>query len=478
MKRRLFFQPLLISIVIFILPPLSIAGNPLGAYYHWSSDRLFWFMIISDPHIGAGGSQDPDYLAWAVNEARDVIAPLFIVNAGDLTDSTNGGVIPNGPYQEEWDRYRQILDAAGIDATFYFDIPGNHDAYNDEDFAYHLANSIQGSASGSTQYSWVRNFSFGSYHFLGVCTAGNDGAPFSIWPWDNYGDHAGLDEGELTFIESQLMNHPDAELTLIFGHHPFDAGYSTWIDTGFTYGLESLLDLIDDYGVSQYGFGHTHDYRENFYYDALFQGVFYLNVASLGKSGQDHYAIMAVDGNGLSVVPADKGTWPVVLITAPVDQSMGNQSNPFAYEVPRSPGNPIRALVFDKNPVVGVEFRIDEGGDWHEMEQVNDTPVWQGFWNASASIPGPHVIEVRAYGSTVVTDRIETTINPDICIGDFNRDGDVDGSDLAVFAADFGRTDCGTGDPCEGDFDIDGDVDGSDLAVFAADFGRTDCPQH
>ena len=29
---------------------------------------------------------------------------------------------------------------------------------------------------------------------------------------------------------------------------------------------------------------------------------------------------------------------------------------------------------------------------------------------------------------------------------------------------------------CEGDFDKDGDVDGSDLAIFAADFGRTDCP--
>jgi len=60
------------------------------------------------------------------------------------------------------------------------------------------------------------------------------------------------------------------------------------------------------------------------------------------------------------------------------------------------------------------------------------------------------------------------------CKGDFNDDGDVDGADLAIFAADFGRTDC-SGD-CEGDFDDDGDVDGSDLAVFAADFGRTGCP--
>jgi len=63
-----------------------------------------------------------------------------------------------------------------------------------------------------------------------------------------------------------------------------------------------------------------------------------------------------------------------------------------------------------------------------------------------------------------------------LCEGDFDNDSDVDGSDLAVFAADFGRTNCDQGEPCEGNFDSDNDVDGSDLAVFAADFGRTDCP--
>ena len=59
------------------------------------------------------------------------------------------------------------------------------------------------------------------------------------------------------------------------------------------------------------------------------------------------------------------------------------------------------------------------------------------------------------------------------CDGDFDCDTDIDGSDLSIFAADFGRTDC-SGD-CEGDFDNDDDVDGSDLAMFAANFGATDC---
>jgi hypothetical protein len=43
----------------------------------------------------------------------------------------------------------------------------------------------------------------------------------------------------------------------------------------------------------------------------------------------------------------------------------------------------------------------------------------------------------------------------ELCDGDFDTDGDVDGSDLAVFAAD---------------------LTGLILADFAADFGRTDCP--
>ena len=65
-----------------------------------------------------------------------------------------------------------------------------------------------------------------------------------------------------------------------------------------------------------------------------------MNVASLGKSAQNQYAVMAVDGNGLSLVPAQKGVWPVVMITAPVDQCLGTCANPFTYEIPQGPTTP------------------------------------------------------------------------------------------------------------------------------------------
>jgi len=61
------------------------------------------------------------------------------------------------------------------------------------------------------------------------------------------------------------------------------------------------------------------------------------------------------------------------------------------------------------------------------------------------------------------------------CEGDFDRDGDVDGKDMAVFIEDFNRTDCHDSGDCEGDFNYDGSVKDDDIMVFAPDYGRQDC---
>jgi hypothetical protein len=405
----------LFALIIGITFFNSLAFATQKAYYYPNADRLFWFMVLSDSHIGASDTA-AENLTWAVNQARQTINPLFIVNCGDLTDSTNGGLIPDGPYQAEWDTYRQILVGAGMTPDFYYDMPGNHDEYNDGTLSFYRLNSIQGVATGQTQPSWTRQFPYGNYHFLGVCTPGSDGAPWSPLEQDNYGDHAGLDLFELAYIDSDLASHTDAQLTLIFGHHPFEPYYYDWTDTGLTYGLIEFLDLIMQYQIPIYTFGHTHHYRENFrtnfYYYNLTPGIYYMNVASLGKSPQNQYAVMAVDGNGLSIVPAQKGVWPVVMITAPVDRSLGTSPNPYAYEIPQKSNNPIRALVFDSKDVTQVQFSIDGSAVWQDMQPIAGTSIWQGYWNAATAAAGAHTITVRAPGSPPVTHTITTSINP------------------------------------------------------------------
>ena len=136
------------------------------------------------------------------------------------------------------------------------------------------------------------------------------------------------------------------------------------------------------------------------------------------------------------------------------------------------PEDPMAGFLSPYNPDTGyeigwVEFRVKLKDDLLNGIQIaNQAFVEFDFagdiYDHPAPKDGPWINTIGATGI--------------VCDGDFDGDGDVDGSDLAVFAADFGRTDCDSGPDCEGDFDEDGDVDGSDLATFASDFGRTDCP--
>ena len=131
-------------------------------------------------------------------------------------------------------------------------------------------------------------------------------------------------------------------------------------------------------------------------------------------------------------------------------------------------------------------FTITSGSNPQNIGSIEPftTSSTQAAWTVVASATsGSYYVQVAntssSYGETI-TDYMGSFISvveTPPCEGDFDDDGDVDGSDLAVFAADFGRTNCDSGSECEGDFDHDNDVDGGDLAVFAADFGRTDCPR-
>jgi hypothetical protein len=393
----------------------SVAGSPHSAVYSPDNNRIFWFIHASDLHVGTSGSTESTNLNWLVTTAKSTINPSFIVVTGDLTDSTNGNFLgyPNGPYQAEWDQYKSIVDGK-VTASNYYDLPGNHDAYNDASFAYYAANSVQGRAtSGRKQHSWIRDFSFGEYHFLGVNTADNSGDAFSIfWP---YGDYAGLDSSELAFINSELAAHPSAKLALVFGHHPLAATGNAQ-DTYLYYGLNEFVNSLNTYGASLYGYGHTHASVESFYTSGMTEGVFYFNVSSLGKDTTNQFTVTAIDCNGIASVTQAVGTWPVVLITAPMDKNLGKNVNPYTYSVTNSAANPIRALVFDTGAVSQVQYRIDMAGSWYPMARTaSNNPsyphLWEGTWNASALASGEHTIEVQATtASGVRTDSVKVNM--------------------------------------------------------------------
>jgi len=418
--KRLRMPAISLILAALVLLPSHVAvkaSDPHGAYYSADTNKVFWFIHASDIHVGMRGTEDSARLQWLVTTARSVINPAFIVVTGDLTDSTNGNLlgIPNGPYQAEWDQYKAIVDGAGAGPEVYYDIPGNHDAYNDRTFAYYRANSVQGRKTGGTQHSWIRDFGYGKYHFLGVNSADNTGDPFSVfWP---YGDYAGLDSTELAFITDELTAHADADLTMVFGHHPVtDTGSSD--DTWLFYGHQEFVGALDGHRASVYGYGHTHDYSQTLFtgndYTGLMLGggIHYDNVASLAKSSASNFSVVAVDCNGVSSVTRTWGTWPVVLITAPVDRYIGGAVNPYAYTVPAATTNFVRALVFDTGAISQVRFHIDGGATWYPMSRVAaGLPIWQGAWDASAVPAGEHTIEVQAAGTTTVSDisKVEVT---------------------------------------------------------------------
>jgi hypothetical protein len=416
-RLRIAALSLVLAACVFLpAHPVVQAGTPTGARYNPLGNEIFWFIHASDLHIGMSGSNDTTRLQWLVTTARNIIQPSFVVATGDLTDSTNGNWlgIPNGPYQAEWDQYKAIVDGAGAGPTFFYDIPGNHDAYSDATFQYYRLNSVQGRATGGTQVSWTRDFGFGRYHFLGVNSSGNDGRAFSLsFP---FGDNAGLDPAELDFIGDELAAHAAAKLTFVFGHHPVtDTGQSD--DTWLFYGHQDFIRALDTCRVSTYNYGHTHDTAQALFTGNAYTGTMdngglhYNNVASLGKSSSLNYTLMAVDSDGVSSVTRTVNTWPLVLITAPVDRYVGSAVNPYAYTVPAASDNFVRALAFDTGAISQVRFRIDGGTTWYTMTRAAaGSPVWQGAWNASALAAGEHSIEVQAIGTSTVSDSIRVQV--------------------------------------------------------------------
>ncbi len=118
-------------------------------------------------------------------------------------------------------------------------------------------------------------------------------------------------------------------------------------------------------------------------------------------------------------------------------------------------------------------FDRDQGGpdNWGQVKKIiasdgdaNDRFGQSVSLSADTVVVGAHGDDVNAFdsGSAYVF------LASDLFMGDFDTDGDVDGSDLAVFSEAYSVGDL------IADLNSNGIIDAGDLAIFIEDYGRKD----
>jgi hypothetical protein len=361
------------------------AKGPHGAYHGRGTANVFWFLHISDLHIGSSTFEDPQqvatpHLEFALNLAVPVISPSFVLATGDLCDGSQGVLPTVGQQQDEWDAYKSIYTAALMKPNFYFDLPGNHDAYGETNgLASFLKNSLQGKNNGVPYVSWTVKVPDGEMLFFGLNSAGKGIAPVTN-PQGNFTDD------ELDFVDGAMTAHPNAQLVLMAGHHPLS-------------GATNAARLEAAYKQAAGGYylhGHRHAYTE---YLGVNDTVVVNEIGSLGKATTDNLGVVAIDHKGL--VYRATGTakpWPFVVITAPMASDLRDGTeNPYAYRVCKDrKDNAVRALVFSDKNVNSVIAQIGTMPSVVMRAADTASPLWEGEIDTTELTVGKHEVTVTA----------------------------------------------------------------------------------
>ncbi|MHB8896279.1 MAG: metallophosphoesterase [Candidatus Geothermincolia bacterium] len=430
-------------------------------------------MQITDIHVGkrdprwSNPEREVDNFREALGNTAEMIRPEIIVATGDLTDSTNEdteltedlrlyeGSLPDGPWAEEWIKYFDVAKDSRAKPWIYLDMPGNHDRYNnrylDQDprwwFYKDQRSECAGPCSGpgttvdhasgcyyldcsrgaifsiigqqtnpAGHLSHTVSKPFGEYLFVATNTNDETGESFRhyVFP-DVVSDYPVLSPLELGAIKGQLEMF-DAraakKLSFVFGH----AAIFNLPDHAELPGLEenggvNLANLLNQYQVSLYGFGHTHD-SFDIMDNSLAHGLGNTLLINESALYEEHYRLYAVDNDGLSTVALHLRQWPVVIITSPVNTMLGGMPYP-GYDYPYSTGlprnsafNSIRAHILPASLDLVPEYQID-GGAWEKMHRVagRETEyghIWEGLWDTKLYTAGYHNVTVRAAGTTTI----------------------------------------------------------------------------
>ena len=358
------------------LSTVAVAGGPASAHHARGNTNVFWFMHLSDLHIGSEWYPDHvEHATIAFNDAVKTIHPWFVVATGDICDGSKGGIPTTGQDQSEWDTYKSLYTAAALVPEFYFDLPGNHDGYGDVGMNYYLANSLQGSTTGSLFQAWTVEIPMGEYLFFGMNSAGDGSGPFLEDPE--------FTPDEIAAFEDMTLSHASAQLVIMAAHHrlnePKNGGQ-----------VRSLLEAAGGY----YLHGHVHAY------DEYMAGNIVVNeVDSLGKANDNNIGVGVVDHNGF--VYRATGTskpWPLVIVTAPMGTDLrGGGDHPYDYTVCKDRAdNPIRALVFTDGTPTDVVAQIGSAPAATMTAVGQASGLWEGEVDTTGLAAGVHDVTVTA----------------------------------------------------------------------------------
>jgi len=200
------------------IPLVSASDQGHQGILNSSNYHIFWFLQITDTQMA--------WYKWGKTERRDItdgrnvkirtffnttqkiLSPLFIVNTGDLVDSSYESYFRRtvGQREDEWAYYNESISGTGVNSSYYFDMVGNHDIYRSPGYNYFLNYSFSGSAFHTDQYMISLNLSWGNYQFYTLSTPEDYGLEF---PLSLYGS---LDQNELNWFESKLVSNAPSRM--------------------------------------------------------------------------------------------------------------------------------------------------------------------------------------------------------------------------------------------------------------------------
>jgi hypothetical protein len=357
----------------------SAHALPTDAHHARGTENVFWFLHVSDVHIGS-----PLYGKYEANARRvfdevvPTVQPWFVLVSGDLVDGAKSSIPTLGQVQAEWDLYRSLYEGAGMTPDFYFDLPGNHDGYGDIGLTYYLANSLLGRTHNRLFVSWTVEIPAGQYLFFGLNSAGEGSGSFFEKP------EFTLDE--IDELEQTLQSHASARLAILAGHHPLSSPANG----------SKVVSALQTSGGGFYLHGHEHEYEE---YLAGSNTIVVNQIDSLAAKESNNVGVVVVDHDAVIYrATGVKKPWPHVMVTAPVSIDLRNGgANPYAYDVCKDrTDNPVRAMIFSTTPASEVTAQVGGAPPGTMSPSLSSDKLWTVDLDTTGLTAGVHDVTVTA----------------------------------------------------------------------------------